>query len=289
MLYSTPLKSERRVRVPYKSFLSGTLLTALVFSILSAAQGTKAGQASRGPGKTPGETRLNPKDGLMYVWIPPGTFRMGCSPGDTQCRDRYPGHVSGPWEEPHTVTISKGFWMGQTLVTQDAYYRVTHKHRHDDPYPGKDMPIQEVDWEHANAYCTAVGTRLPTEAEWEYAARAGTTGARYGDLDAIAWYKNNSGGHPHPVKQKQRNAWGLYDMLGNLRQWTNDWYGENYFLHSPAVDPQGPPGPASSGPAPSRMLRGGSYLLDASSIRASERVMKNGDSNPGFRCAGNLL
>lgn len=242
-----------------------------------------AGSHSRGQGKTAGETRINAKDGLTYVWIPAGTFRMGCSPGDHQCRDREPGYRPGPWEEPHTVTLTRGFWMGQTLVTHEAYKRVMRVHGlyPDRFYPEKGLPEVKDMWKDANAYCTAVGMRLPTEAEWEYAARAGTTEARYGDVDAIAWYKGNSGGHTHPVAQKRPNAWKLYDMLGNVREWTNDWFEENYFLHSPAQDPQGPP------TGDSKVIRGTSYLWEAYTVRATNRII-NGDSVIGFRCAGEL-
>ena len=155
-----------------------------------------------------GAKKVNPKDGLTYVWIPAGKFQMGCSPGDAECGDD---------EKPvHEVTITKGFWLGQTSVTQQAYERVTGKNPAS--HKGPNLPVEEVDWEEARAYCTAIGGRLPTEAEYEYAARAGSTVARYGNLDEIAWYKGNSGGASHEVAQKLPNAFGLYDMLGNTWQ-----------------------------------------------------------------------
>ena len=170
--------------------------------------------------------KTNPKDGLTYVWIQPGTFTMGCSVGDKECWDS---------ERPaHRVTISKGFWIGDSPVTQAAYKRVTGG----DPsnFKGQDLPVEKVNWMEARDYCQNVG--LPTDAEWEYAARAGTTSARYGELKRIAWYEKNSDGNTHEVKQKKPNAWGLYDMLGNVRQWTGDWSGGAYTPGS-QQDPEG--------------------------------------------------
>ena len=124
--------------------------------------------------------------------------------------------------------------------------------------------------------------RLPTEAEWEYAARGGTTGSRYGDLDRIAWYIANSGNTTHAVGQKEANAFGLYDMLGNVWQWVADWYAE--YPPGPQRDPGGP----TSGQF--RLLRGGSWKYYPLNARASFRLWLGPVgrySVIGLRCAGN--
>ncbi len=226
----------------------------------------------------PGTVRENPKDGLKYVWIPPGTFMMGCSPGDDECFDN---------EKPaHQVTLSKGFWIGQTEVTVAAYKRFAAATVRQPTFNGSRandaMPIAHVDWNDAHDYCTWAGGRLPTEAEWEYAARAGRAEARYGALNEAAWYDANSGGQAHEVAQKRANGFGLFDMLGNVWEWVNDWFGENYYAASPERDPQGP----DSGQH--HALRGGSWYFRANVIRFSCRA-KGDPAGPipglGLRCA----
>ena len=229
--------------------------------------------------------RENPKDGLKYIWIPPGTFMMGCSPGDNQC---------STWEKPsHRVTITKGFWLGQTLVTVGAYKHfaaTTARQMPDAPtfnpsWANDNMPIVNVNWNDALQYCTWAGGRLPTEAEWEYAARAGSTEVRYGPVDEVAWYKANSSGQTHEVAQKRANGFGLFDMLGNVWEWVNDWYALNYYTVSPERDPRGPENGQDG------WLRGGSWLnaLPEGGIRVSAR---NGNDRGvrsivyGLRCVG---
>jgi len=220
------------------------------------------------------KTWTNPKDGLTYVWIEPGTFMMGCSPGDGEC---YPD------EKPaHQVTITRGYWMGQTDVTQEAYQRVLAKNP--SHFKGVKLPVENVSWTDSRNYCAATGMRLPTEAEWEYAARAGNPASRYGDIDSIAWYYENSGNTTHPVMQKQPNDWGLYDMLGNVWQWTADWYTDKH-SGSKEMDPKGP----SSGQY--RVLRAESWGSYPRDVRVSGRVgVEPGVRDVyivGFRCAGN--
>ena len=222
----------------------------------------------------PGQVRENPKDGLTYVWIPAGSFTMGCSQGDSECQ---------PDEKPsHPVVISKGFWMGQTEVTQDAYQRVMGQNP--SRFQGAQRPVEQVNWNQASEYCGKVALRLPTEAEWEYAARAGTGGARYGDLDKVAWYTGNSGGGTKPVRSLQPNPWGLYDMLGNVEEWIADRHGEE---HSEAGKTTNPIDLLSK----FKVVRGGSWLNDPQYVRVSSRgldMLVARNYNIGFRCAGEL-
>jgi serine/threonine protein kinase/formylglycine-generating enzyme required for sulfatase activity len=259
--------------------------------------------------------RVKSQDGLKYVWIPPGTFEMGCSPGDNECfKDEKPAHQ---------VTITKGFWLEQTPVTAGAYRRFARETGRAMPpepklgsnalNPGwgnEEMPIVNVTWDDAQSYCQWLGGRLPTEAEWEYAARAGSREARYGPLDDVAWYENNSGRERidstriwsedwshyfdrqsgrlaangntmQAVGLKRPNDWRLYDMLGNVREWVSDWYGETYYQSGSERDPQGP----DYGNL--RVLRGGSWDSVPGYIRVSDRYSGYPDSryiDGGCRC-----
>jgi formylglycine-generating enzyme required for sulfatase activity len=233
-----------------------------------------------GPGTTGprvGDTRVNVKDGLTYVWVPAGSFTMGCSPEDNECDDN---------EKPaHKVNIARGLWVGRTEVTQEAYQKVTGKNP--SRFKGAKLPVERISWIDARNFCQAVGMRLPTEAEWEYAARAGSSGRRYGNLDEIAWYDEDSGGETHEVGQKQSNAWGLYDTLGNVWEFTSDWYAKQ--LPSAANDPTGP----SSGEQ--RVLRGSSWGDPSEDARVSNRsfrlrnVLDSTGSSFGVRCVGRQL
>ena len=225
-------------------------------------------------GLTPGEVRQNPKDGLNYVWIAPGTFMMGCSPGDDKCHED---------EKPaHKVTITKGFWMGQTLVTVAAYKRfATEKGRKIPRHSSKeDAPLQ-VTWFDADTYCGWIGGRLPTEAEWEYAARGGTTGKLYGAQDEVTY---GGGLLIGKVGEKLPNPFGLYDVLGDLWQWVYDRYDKHYYSESPVEDPRGP----ATGKL--RVLRGGHYGFTAARIRVSDRNMGGpGVYYMGFRCVAEAV
>jgi formylglycine-generating enzyme required for sulfatase activity len=216
---------------------------------------------------------------FVFVTIPAGEFQMGCSPDDGECAAR---------EKPrHRVRISESFEMNRYLITQAMWEAVMQENP--SHFRGPDRPVERVTWDEAQEFLKRMNRRhdgyqyrLATEAEWEYAARAGTTGKRYGDLDAIAWYNVNSGGETHPVGQKQPNAWGLYDMLGNVWEWLQDRYELDYYQHSPLTDPQGP-----SRLGKPHVLRGGSWYGAAWDARVSNRaqlVSEFRDEMTGLRC-----
>jgi formylglycine-generating enzyme required for sulfatase activity len=244
---------------------------ALSLFLLAVAPASRIG----GAGTRQPKKKFNPRDGLTYVWIAAGTFQMGCSPDDFECADS---------EKPaHSVTITKGFWIGQTEVTEAAFKQVVGGNR--SSFDGDQLPVENISWDNAQAYCEGIDMRLPTEAEWEYAARGGSSAPRYAPLVRIAWYLASSGARPHEVGQKQPNGYGLYDTLGNVWEWVADWYAP--YDGKSEIDPTGPRR------AEYRVLRGGSWDVDAASIRVSFRFP--GDpldddvdyGDVGFRCVGN--
>jgi len=250
-----------------------------------------------------------------WISIKPGSFVMG-SPTDEACRD--------PDETAHTVTITRAFALAQTEVTQKQFRSLMG---YDPSYRqgcGDDCPVEWVSWHEAAAYCSALskakglptcyscagtaakatcqpttqaitsckGYRLPTEAEWEYAARAGTSTALHAGaitscmaLDStantIAWYKSNSGGGTHPVKQKAANSWQLHDMSGNVYEWTNDWYQADPGAAA-VTDPVGPAVGAE------KTFRGGAWFFNAEHSRSANRerfAPAKRFTFVGFRCA----
>lgn len=224
---------------------------------------------------------LNPIDEEKYVWIAPGSFTMGCSPGDNECSDD---------EKPaHAVDIEKGFWLEQTEVTIGAYKKFAAKHALKLPADDATLPMTGLMWAKAKEYCAAIGGRLPTEAEWEFAARAGNSQAYYGMPSNISWFAENSGDARHPVGGKLPNGFGLYDMLGNVREWVLDRYYEKYYLDSPATGPNVDQPLASNATA---VVRGAFWGSDAKSVRVSHRSEQETnaeDDTIGFRCAVDRL
>lgn len=218
---------------------------------------------------------------LKWVPVPGGTFMMGCSEGDTQCEDD---------ERPaHQVTVS-AFEMLETEVTEGQFEEVLgwKPYRAEGSEVNVDKPMQSFTYSDAVVFCEALGGRFPTEAEWEWAARGGTATRYYcGDnadcLDAVAWHSGNSEGIRHVVRGKAPNMYGLYDMLGNVREWTSDWYDEDYYATSPADNPSGP----TDGVL--KALRGGGYSGSAEALRVSRRDKEEesddyGWEDVGFRC-----
>jgi formylglycine-generating enzyme required for sulfatase activity len=218
------------------------------------------------PSKPPVAVITFGKAQLVIVRIPSGTFVMGTNRVFT---------ADGGWtndgERPsHQVTITKDFWMGQFPVTQGQWRELMGSNPSYFQNAGPDAPVEQVSWTDVQVFLARLNAaqrqwtvRLPTEAEWEYAARAGTTGETYGPLDDIAWYRTNGARTTHPAGQKAPNTFGLYDMLGNVWQWCQDWFGP--YVSAPAVDPQG----AANGER--RVTRGGCFYCEALHERAARR------------------
>jgi formylglycine-generating enzyme required for sulfatase activity len=247
--------------------------------------------------------------GLDMVWIPPGTFRMGTPEQNFLARWFYdarekltnnpnPSHRISPNDErPVTwVTLTQPFWLGRTEVTQ-AQWQAVMRNNPSDPARGGDLPVDHVSWDDAVEFCGKLTVRehaagrlptgyvytLPTEAQWEYACRAGTTGDYAGDLDAMGWYDPNRGGTRSPVGMKQANTWGLADMHGSVWEWCMDWFGDY-----PGSSVTNPSGPASGSARNARVARGGSRVSNPEHCRSAYRSAMwpgNRFDDLGFRLA----
>ncbi|HEX4612904.1 MAG TPA: formylglycine-generating enzyme family protein [Urbifossiella sp.] len=210
-------------------------------------------------------------------WIPPGRFRMG-SPADEEGRDDDEGPT-------HEVVISRGYWLFDTPCCQDLWEAVLGAKANESRFRGPRRPVENVSWDEAvafterlNARVSGLNVRLPREAEWEYACRAGTTGARYGALDAIAWQRGNSQDQTHEVGLLAANPWGLYDMLGNVWEWCQD--NRRVYRNRAVVDPDG-------GSGAGRVIRGGGWYNAARYARAADRSWNAPEvrsDSLGFRC-----
>lgn len=228
------------------------------------------------------ETFASSSTGMEFVLIPAGEFDMG-SPSDEHDRSDY--------ESPtHRVTIKTPFYMGKSSVTQKQWKQIMKN----DPshFKGEDRPVEMVSWQEAQEFVKRLNAaestdkyRLPSEAEWEYACRAGTqTGYFFGDdesqLNEYAWYAENSGSKTHPIGRKNPNPWGLYDMHGNVWEWVQDKWHENY---------NGSPSDGSvweDGDVSFRVSRGGSWYCNTNSCRSASRFRRSPESrfgNLGFR------
>ena len=262
-----------------KAILSGDKVGLIV--VLSAGSGytTAPPVVVEAPPKPLGlKLELVPKltvDGPAgYVLIEPRTFEMG-SPTSEDGRDDD--------EVQHSVRLSRGYWMSDHETTQAEYESVMGSNPSE--FKGLTLPVEQVSWNEAVSYCEkltlrelAAGRivagqayRLPTEAEWEYAARGGTTGAYAGELISMGWYDQNPGDKTHSVKGKRANGWGLYDMHGNVWEWCSDWSG--VYPSGSVTDPTG----ATSGS--DRVFRGGCWNSEARNCRSANR----GRREPGFR------
>jgi formylglycine-generating enzyme required for sulfatase activity len=236
--------------------------------------------------------------GMEMVSIPAGQFTMGSNDGPIDTKPA------------HQVKVD-GFLMDQNEITQEVYQKVmgANPSRRKNPK----NPVEQVTWSAAVKFCNArsiqeglvpcydmntwkcdfaaSGYRLPTEAEWEYACRAGGPGRYFfgegaDELKSFAWFEANSEAKPHPVGQRRPNGWGLYDMAGNVWEWCNDYYGVKYYKESPAENPRGP------AEGEKRVLRGGAWSSSPANCTSWVRncdeagttdVCLTMDSN-GFRC-----
>jgi len=212
---------------------------------------------------------------IDLAWIPAGSFLTGDS-----------------GEARHEVTLSRGFWMGRSPITQEQYKALIGENPSHFKESGARAPVEQVDWDQARAFCEKLNERLrqtgdndycefrlPTEAEWEYACRADSKGAYcFGDkkaeLGEYAWYEKNSGGKTHVVGQKRPNDWGLYDTHGNVWEWCQDWFAE--YPVGPVTDPKGPQ------EGQDRVRRGGSWCSTAGRCRSACRCCVRSSSRYGL-------
>ena len=264
------------------------------------------------PSPTPtlgiGSTRVSEKDGMVMVYVPAGEFLMGSADADIDailagCKDCRRDWYTN--EQPQHKVYLDAFWIDQTEVTNTQYKKCVQaatcldsKYANDSRYNGDNQPIGGVDWYNAKAYCEWAGRQLPTEAQWEKAAR-GTDGRIYpwGDQTATCEYAVmylmgdsigagcGKGGFPWAVRSKPKGVspYGALDMAGNVYEWTADWYDEKYYGSSPPTNPTGP----TSGQR--RAMRSGNYKDIAEVMRAARRFGNNpqsgGEDYYGFRCS----
>jgi formylglycine-generating enzyme required for sulfatase activity len=267
------------------------IITAAAWTLITGCAGDMAPDRGRAPdaaGSQASDVKSESRDSAAVtssgemIRLPGGEFMMGDA-----------DEVDAP---PHRVSVSP-FYIDKYLVTQEQFQQAmgTNPSR----WKSEKNPVEQIRWSDAVTYCNrrserdglqpcynlanwqcdfeASGYRLPTEAEWEYACRAGTTTAYYFGSDEsklrdYGWYDKNAGGRPRPVGQKRANPWELYDMCGNVWQWCNDIYQVDYYQQSPAQDPRGP------NEGKTRVVRGGVWRFSAENCRSGFRY----NENPGY-------
>jgi len=220
---------------------------------------------------------------MEMLLVPAGTFTMGCT-----ASNQY--GCNGDENPTHSVTLTQAFYLGRYEVTQGQW--VARMGSNPSYFAGQsdsaNRPVEQVSWNTIQGFLSATDMRLPSEAEWEYACRAGTTTAFNNassddaTVGTIAWYASNSGNQTHAVGGKAANALGLYDMSGNVWEWVNDWYDSGYYSVSPSTNPLGP----VSGSY--RVFRGGSWSNVPTVVRSSYRggnAPVNSSYDFGFRVA----
>jgi formylglycine-generating enzyme required for sulfatase activity len=263
-----------------RHFIITVLLLCAVLALIQGCERKTPGNGPKATSNSASETAAESKTEM--VQLPGGRFMMG----DKDEVDA----------QPHEVVVAP-FYMDKHLVTQEQYQRTMG----DNPSRWKSgrNPVEQVRWSDAVKFCNARsrleglqpcydlqtwqcnfeanGYRLPTEAEWEYACRAGTQTAYFFGSDAsklgdYAWFDKNSGGHPQPVAQKRPNPWGLYDMVGNVWQWCNDFYKVDYYQESPPENPRGPK------EGENKVVRGGAWKFSGDNCRSGYRY----NEAPGY-------
>ncbi|MBF0506507.1 MAG: formylglycine-generating enzyme family protein [Nitrospirae bacterium] len=237
----------------WNSLIKGLLACLLLLSFLSVlhAADKKA-------------VYTDPTTGMEFVFVKGGCYQMGDTFGD--------GYTD---EKPVHEVCLDDFYMGKYDVTQGQWQAVMGNNPSRFKDCGDNCPVEMVSWNNAQEFISKLNKpsggkkyRLPTEAEWEYAARSGGRREKYAgsdDIDSVAWCGSNSGGTTHPVGTKSPNGLGIYDMNGDVWQWVQDWYGPNYYSKSARNNPRGP------GSGSDRVIRGGSWSSGLNSVWASLR------------------
>ena len=239
-------------------------LAALALSASACADAPAPGPSNENARKS-GETRTISLPGgatMEMVWCAPGQFEMGSPLNETGRFDNEPRH---------TVTITRGFWLGRYEVTQRQWESVMRSNH--SRFKGPDNPVENVSWHDCETFIRRVNAslggnaRFPTEAEWEYACRAGSDAPVSGGvlLADVAWYDFNSDSQTHAVGRNKPNAWGFYDMHGNVLEWCSDWFS---IPSGDAVDPKGPPSGSF------KVLRGGCWFFYERDCRSAYRLKR---------------
>ena len=228
-------------------------------------------------------------DGIAFISIPAGKFIMGTTDANRAALEKAKAwnHLYECERPAHEVTISRPFLISKCEITQKQWREVMDKNP--SAFKGPNLPVDSVSWEEVQMFIKKLNDRgkgryrLPTEAEWEYCCRAGgaglfgaaadSEGITVEKIEEFSWCRNNAGNRTHPVGEKKPNAWGLYDMHGNVWEWCLDWYGTDFYKKAPGKDPR------NNEPGTERVFRGGSWFLEPQNLRAGFR----GGNLPNFK------